>query len=59
MSDFNETVYQGAQQSIYIRIPKDDISMVNTMKVSFILSEVDLDNKVVAVDISDEYSKVF
>lgn len=59
LKDFGDKVYRQSRRALYLKIPKKDFSRVNTVNVSFFVTEETRAGKVEYAYITNEYSRSY
>jgi hypothetical protein len=57
--DLKEKLYREAQHAVYIKIPKDKVSRVNTIDITFFLIEENIKGEIEAAYITNGYQRSF
>lgn len=57
--ELREKIYREAQQAVYIKIPKKKVSRVNTIDVTFFLTEENIKGEVEAVYTTNGYQRTY
>lgn len=59
MTEFEEKIYNGAEQLVYIKIPTQKVKEVKNITVSFFILEKDKNNENTKIYITNEFNKKF
>ena len=59
LQDFGDKIYRQSRRALYLKIPKKDVSRVNTFNVSFFIIEKTNSGKVEYAYITNEYNRTY